>query len=129
MGARRGVVLFALLVQLVGCATARKTDTLRGKWSSEPWRITSYCTCKKCCGKWADGMTATGVPAKGRIVAVDPAVVPLHSRVEIEGLGTFRAEDTGSSIRGRRIDVLMPTHQSARRFGVKWRRVRIVSTP
>jgi len=74
-------------------------------------------------------MTATGIPAKGRIIAVDPDVIPFHSVVEIEGLGSFRAEDRGSAIRGRHVDVLMPNYKAAVRFGVKWRRVRIVSTP
>lgn len=41
------------------------------------------------------------------IIAVDPNVIPLNSLVQIEGLGTYIALDTGSAIQGNRIDILM----------------------
>ncbi|QOV08370.1 3D domain-containing protein [Bacillus phage Kirov] len=41
------------------------------------------------------------------IIAVDPSVIPLNSIVEVEGLGTYIALDTGSAIQGNRIDILM----------------------
>lgn len=41
------------------------------------------------------------------IIATDPSVIPLNSIVEIEGLGTYIALDTGSAIQGNRIDILM----------------------
>lgn len=41
------------------------------------------------------------------IIAVDPDVIPLNSLVQIEGLGTYIALDTGSAIQGNRIDILM----------------------
>ncbi|UGO47903.1 3D domain-containing protein [Bacillus phage vB_BanS_MrDarsey] len=41
------------------------------------------------------------------IIAVDPSVIPLNSIVQIEGLGTYIALDTGSAIQGNRIDILM----------------------
>ena len=79
--------------------------------------LTAYCNCQKCCGKWAGGPTASGLmPEAGRTIAVDPDVIPLGTRVYIDGLGYFTAEDTGSAINGNRIDVYMGSHSEARNF-------------
>lgn len=89
------------------------------------WRVTAYCPCKACCGPNASGVTANGRPAKGKIVAVDPKIIPLGSRVHVPGYGWAVAADTGGAIKGKRIDVLLPTHAAARRFGVKWLAVKV----
>lgn len=79
--------------------------------------LTAYCNCRKCCGKWAGGPTASGLmPEAGRTIAVDPDVIPLGTKVYIEGFGYFTAEDTGSAINGNRIDVYMGSHNEARNF-------------
>ena len=84
------------------------------------FKLTAYCTCDKCCGKWADGVTATGTRATpGRTIAVDPDVIPLGSKVNINGF-EYTAEDTGSAIKGHRIDILFPSHQEALNFGVQY---------
>lgn len=71
-------------------------------------------------GHPAYGITSSGVPAvEGVTIAVDPSVIPIGSRVYIEGLGYFVAQDTGSAIKGRRIDVFMNDLEEAMRFGVK----------
>lgn len=78
-----------------------------------------------CTGPYADGRTATGVKAvpgngtleRPHIIAVDPKVIPLKSRVYVEGYGFARAEDTGGTIKGHRIDLLLDQHQKAMRFG------------
>ncbi len=63
--------------------------------------------------------TATGIyPYKG-IVAVDPSVIPLHTKLYIEGYGNAVAEDTGRDIIGYRIDVFHETYQEAIQWGRK----------
>ena len=90
------------------------------------FKLTAYCTCPKCCGEWSDGMTATSTKATpGRTIAVDPKVIPLGSKVVINGF-EYTAEDTGSAIKGNRIDILFPTHQDALNFGVQYAEVAIV---
>lgn len=90
------------------------------------FKLTAYCTCPKCCGKWADGVTATGTRATpGRTIAVDPDVIPLGSKVYINGF-EYTAEDTGSAIKGHRIDVLFPNHEEALNFGVQYAEVAII---
>ena len=89
------------------------------------FKLTAYCTCPKCCGKWADGITATGTQATaGRTIAVDPKVIPLGSTVIING-EEYIAEDIGGAIKGNRIDVLLDTHQEALQFGVQYAAVKI----
>ncbi|WP_147535512.1 3D domain-containing protein [Bacillus marasmi] len=54
-----------------------------------------------------------------KIIAVDPTVIPLGSRVWVEGYGEAIAGDTGSAIKGYKIDVLMPTKAAALQWGRK----------
>ena len=86
--------------------------------------LTGYCTCKKCCGKWSpevtgkQSYTAMGTtPTMNRTIAVDPAIIPLGTWVEINlpGVGwqTFRAEDTGSGVNGKHIDIYAGSHSNA----------------
>jgi cystine transport system substrate-binding protein len=62
------------------------------------------------------GSTATGLPVGPGIVAVDPAVIPLGTRMTIPGYGEGVAADTGGSIRGARIDVWLASCAAARSF-------------
>ena len=78
--------------------------------------VTYYCPCEKCCGKWADGLTATGLPAGPGIVAVDPEVIPLGSTVIIDGQ-RYLAADTG--VTGKHVDVCMMEHAATVEAGVR----------
>jgi len=51
------------------------------------------------------------------IVAVDPTVIPLGTRLYVEGYGFALAADTGSAIRGYKIDLFMEYIGDARQFG------------
>ena len=63
------------------------------------------------------GITATGDIARRGIVAVDPDVIPLGTRVYIPGYGTAVAADTGGAIRGNKIDLCMESYGEAIDFG------------
>jgi cystine transport system substrate-binding protein len=63
------------------------------------------------------GSTATGLPVGPGIVATDPSVIPLGTRMTIPGYGEGVAADTGGSIRGRRIDVWIKSCADAAAFG------------
>ena len=87
------------------------------------FKLTAYCACKKCCGKWADGKTATGTfPVQGRTIAVDEDVIPYGSEVIVNG-HTYVAEDCGGAIVGNRIDVYFDNHEEALEFGVQYGQV------
>jgi cystine transport system substrate-binding protein len=63
------------------------------------------------------GHTATGLPVGWGVVAVDPSVIPLGTRLTIPGYGNAVAADTGSAVRGADIDLWFPTLAQARAWG------------
>ncbi len=63
------------------------------------------------------GRTATGMPVGWGVVAVDPSVIPLGTRLTIPGYGEGVAADTGSAVRGATIDLWFPTLAKARAWG------------
>jgi 3D (Asp-Asp-Asp) domain-containing protein len=67
-------------------------------------------------GYCLEGTTATGLPVGPGIVAVDPSVIPLGTRMTIPGYGEGVATDTGSGVTGARIDVWMASCQDAASF-------------
>ena len=85
--------------------------------------ITAYCPCEECCGRWADGLTATGLPAGPGVVAVDPEVIPLGSTVIIDGQ-QYLAADTG--VTGKHVDVCLLDHAAAAEAGVRTAKVWVV---
>ncbi len=78
------------------------------------------------CGKYADGYTATGMKAQRGVIAVDPRVIPLGTRVYVDGYGYAIAADTGGAIKGNIIDVCFPTRSECFRWGRRMVRVRIL---
>lgn len=88
--------------------------------------VTHYCICQQCCGK-APNHPAYGVTASGRratpyvSVAVDPSVIPLGADVLVDyGDGEihyYRADDTGSGVGGRHIDLCVGSHDEALQMG------------
>ena len=61
--------------------------------------------------------TASGTLVRKGVIAVDPNVIPLGTRVFIPGYGRAVAEDVGGAIKGHRIDVAFDSHEEALRFG------------
>lgn len=70
--------------------------------------------------------TATGVPARRGVAAVDPRVIPLGTRLYVDGYGPAVAADTGGAIKGNRIDLAFDTPAEARAFGVRTVKVYIL---
>jgi 3D (Asp-Asp-Asp) domain-containing protein len=63
------------------------------------------------------GRTASGLPVGVGVIAVDPGVIPLGTRVFVPGYGAAVAADVGSAIRGNIIDLWMPSTAAARAWG------------
>lgn len=138
-------------VGAVKIVTPQKVGTLPAPVKEEPaeqltslgtFKLTHYCPCEKCCGKWAlsrpldaNGQpivyTASGTVAKqGRTIAVDTRVIPYGTTVLVRYADgteeTFVAEDVGGAIKENRIDIYMDSHQAALNAGVKTAEVFIV---
>ncbi|MGG0286295.1 ubiquitin-like domain-containing protein [Peribacillus butanolivorans] len=83
-------------------------------------------SCKGC-----SGVTSTGVDLKSnpdaKIIAVDPSVIPMGSKVYVEGYGYAVAADKGGAIRGNRIDVFFSSKNDAYRWGVKKVKIRVLN--
>lgn len=71
--------------------------------------------------------TASGtIPTIGRTVAVDPKVIPLGTKLHIEGVGVRIAEDTGRKIKGKKLDLFLSSMADCTRFGIRARQVYIL---
>jgi uncharacterized protein YabE (DUF348 family) len=77
------------------------------------------------------GYTATGINLKSnpnvKVIAVDPSVIPLGTKVYVEGYGYAVAADTGGAIKGNKIDVFFPSKSDAYRWGRKTIKIKILN--
>ncbi|WP_462411318.1 ubiquitin-like domain-containing protein [Neobacillus sp. Marseille-QA0830] len=74
--------------------------------------------CNGCSGRTATGLNLRANPNM-KVIAVDPRVIPLGSKVYVEGYGYAVAADTGGAIKGYIIDVFVPSNAEAYRWGRK----------
>lgn len=116
-------------------ATSTRPEGKEEKWPEVEMRLTAYCNegpsgCKICNGKWAKfNRTASGKVPKWGMVAADKSRLPFGTQVEIPKLGRFTVEDTGSAIKGLKLDIFFGnapgSHERARKFGAPTRLVRV----
>jgi 3D (Asp-Asp-Asp) domain-containing protein len=89
-------------------------------------RMTATAYCDK-------GLTDGGIQAQRGVAAADPRLLPLGSRIRVTGVGakpqTYLVADTGAAVKGRRIDIFIPSCRAAKRFGRKPVVVRLLSSP
>jgi 3D (Asp-Asp-Asp) domain-containing protein/LysM repeat protein len=81
--------------------------------------------CAGCSGVTATGQDLRSNPNQ-KVIAVDPTVIPLGSRVWVEGYGEAIAGDTGGAIKGNKIDVFIPSQDAAMDFGRKTVTIKIL---
>ena len=86
---------------------------------------TAYCPCSKCCGSYSNGYTASGMKAGYGVAAVDTRVIPLGTKLYVEGYGYCIAADTGGAIKGNRIDLCYGTHSAALSSGFGHKNVKV----
>lgn len=108
--------------------TTTKSSTTKdpGKGKEYVMQATAYTAyCNGC-----SGITATGINLRKnphlKVIAVDPKVIPLGSKVWVEGYGVAVAADVGGAIKGNRIDVFIPNKKDAYRFGRRTVKVRVL---
>lgn len=110
-------------------AKAPQVSTPAVKPSTREITVKATAYTASCAG--CSGITATGINIKAnpneKVIAVDPNVIPLGSKVYVEGFGQATAADTGGAIKGNRIDVFIPSEKDAVSFGVKQLKVTILN--
>ncbi|MFJ7648715.1 3D domain-containing protein [Lysinibacillus sp. NPDC097279] len=90
-------------------------------------RATAYTAyCEGCSGITANGTDIRSNPNL-KVIAVDPRVIPLGTKVWVEGYGEAVAADTGGAIKGNKIDVFIPSDGQARNWGVRTVTVKILN--
>lgn len=94
-------------------------------WKTITMTVTAYSPDARSCGDSADGLTATlhSVETNNyQLVAADPKLLPYGSMLTVPGYANNEIVpvlDCGGAIKGNRLDLLFPTHEEARRWGVK----------
>jgi 3D (Asp-Asp-Asp) domain-containing protein/peptidoglycan hydrolase CwlO-like protein len=96
--------------QLTAVASGRPAPTIDPGLGGRTLTVTAT-------GYAIKGRTATGAPTGWGIVAVDPSVIPLGTRMTIPGYGSGVAADTGAAVRGATIDLWFPSLAQARAWG------------
>ena len=107
-------------------ATASRNNTAAG---GKEFYVTATAYTPNCNG--CSGITATGINIKSnpdmKLIAVDPKVIPLGSKVWVEGYGYAIAADTGGAIKGNKIDILVSSKSAAKNWGRKKVRIKVLN--
>ncbi len=114
---------------LLVIATGPEAETQEQKYYL--MTATAYCPCEICCGPWAEfGITSAGYKAGRGNIAIDPRNGPLKmgQRVYIPGYGSGICSDTGSAIKGWRVDLGFDKgeHDKALEYGVELVKVYLI---
>ena len=108
--------------------TAKPSNTAKPAASSNEMVVEATAYTASCVG--CSGITKTGVNLNAnpnaKVIAVDPSIIPLGTKVFVEGYGYATAEDIGGAIKGNRIDVFIPTKDAALAWGRKQVKVTII---
>ena len=111
------IIVPGVLLLLLGLVVSAEQSTANGKYVATAYN--------------QSGTTASGVQTQRHVVAADPAILPIGSRVKIKHAGRYSGEyvvaDTGEKIEGRRLDIYIPSERACRKFGRKQVGVRVVS--
>src|SRR3954453_11148468 len=107
----------ALPAVLIVCSFALHA----GPVPSGTYRATAYAQ---------SGVTASGELTHRHVVAADPDILPLGSRIKIRRAGKYSGEyvvaDTGAKIQGRRLDIYIPSESACKKFGSRLVRVKVL---
>jgi 3D (Asp-Asp-Asp) domain-containing protein len=137
----KGLLVGALVISLGNVYFPEKPSPVQKQVKEEPrkqnnkkeirgnlgtFEATAYTAyCPGCSGTTAAGIDLRADPSK-KVVAVDPHVIPLGTRVWVEGYGAAIAGDIGGGINGREIDVFIPNRKKALDWGRKQVEVKVI---
>jgi len=111
---------------LSSTTTPSRSGSTLAKGTSLTMVATAYDPCYQCNYPYYGAPSYIGLPLGYGIIAVDPNVIPMGTRLYVEGYGEGIAADQGGAIKGNRIDLCFPTHQQALNYGIKTVKVTIL---
>lgn len=119
----------AVGTKVMTASVSRGTNSAAAPSGGKEFYVTATAYTAYCNG--CSGVTATGMNLKTnpnlKVIAVDPSVIPLGSKVWVEGYGHAVAGDTGGAIKGNKIDLFMASKSQAYDFGRKKVRVKVLN--
>jgi 3D (Asp-Asp-Asp) domain-containing protein len=110
--------LLPMFLIVVGCsaASASRKPPIEGRYAATAYSVT--------------GITAAGTWTHRHVIAADPDLLPIGSRIKVLGAGKYSGEyvvaDTGTKIVGRKLDIYLPSTPECKKFGVKPVRVKVI---
>jgi 3D (Asp-Asp-Asp) domain-containing protein len=117
------ILVGVLLAGGSGCAPFRGRGTAPARGAMD-FSATAYCL---------TGTTAMGVETRPGIVAADPRILPLGTRIRVTNAGAYSGiytvADTGPAVKGREIDIFIPDLAAAKRFGRRRVKVEVLDRP
>lgn len=105
-------------------STPATTESTTQEMTVTATAYTAYC--EGCSGVTSTGIDLISNPNQ-KVIAVDPTVIPLGSRVWVEGYGEAIAGDIGGAIKGNKIDVFIPSTQDALNWGSKTVTIKVLN--
>ncbi|MBN2512450.1 MAG: 3D domain-containing protein [Sedimentisphaerales bacterium] len=110
-----------LIALLQSCPASQ---TVRPEWKIVRMRVTGYCACPICCGKFSDGRTADlHKIRKGDVFVAADKRIPFGTQMIIPGYNHDRpveVKDRGRLIKGNRLDVFFNDHKVAKKWGTRY---------
>ena len=88
-------------------------------------KCTAYCDCPECSSGYGRHTHSGATAEAGRTIAVDPDVIDIGSKVEIEGQ-IYVAEDVGSAVQGDHIDIFFDSHAEVEEWGTRYLETKVV---
>lgn len=113
--------LVALALSLASCSLFAPTEHVQQEQPVQTFHATAYSI---------EGKTASGVPSREGMVAADPKILPLGSRIRVEDAGAYSGEyvvkDTGQAIDGHDLDIYLASDSEAKKFGKRTVKVMVL---
>lgn len=84
------------------------------------FKITAYCNCASCCGKWAGmGITASGARLQAGVTIAAPSRFAFGTKLEFNN-HVYTVQDRGGAIKGNIIDLYVPSHAACYQWGARY---------
>jgi len=121
-----------LLHETSPAAVDTESTSAHGKNRVVWMTVTAYCSCPRCCGPKARGLTASGRSIAynaGRFVAADTKLFKFGTQLQVPGYAggeSVEVIDKGSAIKGYHIDLFFPSHDAAKQWGKQYLPVTVV---